>query len=73
MKGKNMISQTHIGRIRSSRLMSQPDMVAKLNEKGTIISYRRLVNIETKRTMPTDEEKKAIAKILGVSVKEAFQ
>lgn len=52
--------------------MTQPDMASRLNAAGVSTTYRRLVNIETGRTAPTVEEKKAIARILRVPVKEAF-
>ncbi len=52
--------------------MTAQDMTDRLNQRGVKTSRVRLVKIEHNRAKPTPEEKKAIARILRVKVKEAF-
>ncbi|HMO03837.1 MAG TPA: hypothetical protein PKE33_04400 [Kiritimatiellia bacterium] len=67
-----MISTTHLGQLRVRQLMTAQDMTDRLNQRGVKTSRVRLVKIEHNRAKPTPEEKKAIARILRVKVKEAF-
>lgn len=63
---------TRLGRARQARFMSVRVLAEKLNEQGLAVNFNRITHIEQGRVRATEEEKKAIAEMLGIAPWEVF-
>ena len=70
--GTANIVGANIEKLRKARNISQKDFIAKIQVEGVDINPTSYSKLEGQTRIATDKEIYAIAKILGVDIKELF-